>query len=229
MNRRYKAKRLLPGNMKGGAFSILIIGLAVSFAALLILLNAADFAVYAYKRNIISTALDYGVSAAIQEIDEVRSRAGLSEGFDANGNMSMDNIFIHEQRADQAFYDTFRQNSGISKGTMENHIMIAVANPITSGLNYIVKRKASRIEGNVNGPQKLQEILNNQINSFWNSGALEADRHVIYVNGNLKTNEFEKRPYYMVFIRDYQIDGLFRRRTATFVGFKGAKVQRQIN
>ena len=55
---------------------------------------------------------------------------------------------------------------------------------------------------------------------------MEKDGHTVYVNGNIRTNEFIKRPYYMVFIRNYPINGLFSKKTATFICFKGGKVDR---
>lgn len=212
---------------RGGAFGVVILGLAISIAALLVLVNAVDFALYSYKRGLISKAIDYGVSAAVQEIDVAASKEGLAEGFDENGNLSMDNIFLHETRADNAFFSTFKENAGLDRSEISTHTLIAIVNPLDAGMSYKIKFNAEKREGIVTEPSALEGILNANVSSFWNTADPEADKHVIYVNGNTKTTQFKKRPYYLVFIKDYEIDGLFRKRTATFVGFKGAKVERK--
>lgn len=215
------------GDNRGGAFGIVLVGLSVSIAALLVFVNMVDFALYSYRRNLISKALDNAVSAAVQEIDVERSSLGLAEGFDEQGNISLDNIVLNEERADNAFYSTFKHNTGLERADMEARTMTAVVAPVKEGLQYKLRSKAGEHEGGPVEPVKLEEVLNQRINILWPSTNPEADKHIIYVNGNPRTNEFKKRPYYLVFIRDYQIDGLFRRRTATFVGFKGAKVERK--
>lgn len=212
---------------KGGAFSIVIIGIAITVTALLMLVNSIDFAMYSHKRNIISRAVDYAVSAAVQEIDYERSGYGLARGFDGRGNISLNNTFLHEQRADNAFFSTFESNTGISRDYLKSSMVIAIVNPVDTGVDYIIKTNTGRYTGITEDPAMLEQLLNDRINEYWATEDPEADKHIIFVNGNPSVTGFKKRPYYIVFIRDYRIDGLFRRRTATFVGFKGAKVERK--
>jgi hypothetical protein len=48
----------------------------------------------------------------------------------------------------------------------------------------------------------------------------------VKVNGNLQANQIKKRPYFIVLIKDLEIDGIFTKRTTTFVSFAGSKVER---
>lgn len=102
-----------------------------------------------------------------------------------------------------------------------------MSGPQLQALIILLKKENDRHEGFVVSPDRLEEAINNAIDILWNTSNPQSDSHLIYVNGNLSTNEFKRTPYYLVFIKDYQIDGLFRKRTATFVGFAGAKLERR--
>lgn len=220
-------RRAVLKDCRGGAFGILLLGIVLSMAAILILVNSIDFALYSYKRNLISKAIDYGVSAAVQEIDAVKSEDGLSESFDEQGKILLDHIYIHEGRADNAFFNTFENNTGIGRLQIQSHILLTIANPTDTGLTCKIKWGTLVYEEILRTPAELEGVVNSRINEFWNPVDIEADKHLVYVNGNPKTNSFGKKPYYLVFIKEYPIQGLFRRRTATFVSFKGAKVDRR--
>jgi hypothetical protein len=105
--------------------------------------------------------------------------------------------------------------------------LIVTISPTITGLEYIFRKGQQRLAGSVATPGELEPVINNAIDQFWDGTIPGQDSHIIYVNGNIKTNQFKKTPYYMVFIKDYQINGLLRKRTATFVGFAGAKIERR--
>ena len=204
-------------------FSITIIVLI-----LLVFVSIADYALYSIKRNTISKGIDYAVCAAIQEIDNTDNESGLATGYDeTTGKLSVDNIILNEARADNAFYSTLQSNTGISRAAVESDVLLVLANPTDTALDYIIKKDVEREEGSVSSPDNLENVINTKINEYWDASGPSSDRQIIYVNGNLRTNQFKKVPYYIVFIKDYEIDGLFSKRTATFVGFAGAKIERK--
>ena len=212
----------------GGGMAIMLLSTTIIILILLVFVNIADYALYSIKRNTISKGIDYAVCAAIQEIDNTESKSGLATGYDeTTGKLSVDNIILNEVSADNAFYSTLQSNTGIDRDTVQNNVLTVIANPTDTVLEYIIKTGMDRTEGNVSSPVSLESVINNKINEYWNTSDPFNDNQIIYVNGNLKTNQFKKVPYYIVFIKNYEIDGLFRKRTATFVGFSGAKIERK--
>lgn len=215
-------------SIKGGGLAITFVSIAVILLVLLIFINAADYALYSHKRSNISKGIDYAVCAAIQEVDCLESESGLAAGYDeTTGRVLITDIALNEARADNAFFSTFEANTGISGERIRESILITIVCPTDTGINYIIKKGTQRAEGSAESPQQLESIINNRINEYWNLSDPLSDRHIIFVNGNMNTNEFKAAPYYIVFMKDYQIDGLFRKRTATFVGFAGAKIERR--
>ena len=213
---------------RGGGLAIMFISITIMVLILLVFVNIADYALYSIKRNTISKGIDYAVCAAIQEIDNTESESGLATGYDeTTGKLSVDNIVINEARADSAFYSTLQSNTGITRAIVESSVLVVLANPTNTTLEYIIKKGTEREEGSVPSPASLETAINNKINEYWDAPAPSSDRQIIYVNGNVKTNQFKKVPYYIVFIKDYEIDGLFRKRAATFIGFAGAKIERR--
>lgn len=208
--------------------AVTFLSLMVMLLILIVIVNIADYALYSFKRNMIGKAINYSVCAAVQEIDRTRSEEGLSQGYDeATGNILLDDIYIDEASADNAFYSTLQLNTGILRDTVEEKVLVIIVNPTSLALEYIVKKDTARIEGSVTDTAQIEGIINAAISKYCNTSDTENDLQKIYVNGNPETNEFKKRPYYMVFIKNYEIDGLFRKRTATYVGFAGAKVERK--
>lgn len=213
---------------RGSGQAIIYVSLAIILLVLLIFVNAADYALYSHKRSNISKGIDYAVCAAIQEIDLSESESGLAYGYnEATGQVLSSDITLNEVRSDNAFFSTFEANTGISGESVKDSVLIAMVNPTEAGINYIIKKGMHRVEGSAASPEDLESIINARINVYWDQFDSFSDRHIIFVNGNLKTNNFKKTPYYIVFVKDYQIDGLFRKRTATFVGFAGAKIERR--
>lgn len=206
---------------------VIVMGISVILALVIVFASIADYALYSTRRNLIARGIDYAVCAAIQEIDMPASTEGLSEGFDPQtGKVLSDNIMLNESTADSAFFETLEANTGIKRSDIAMDTLIARICPSDTGINYIIWKDSQRIEGFATSPDKLEETINNAINVFWDISIPESDRHTIFVNGNPSTNEFKKVPYFLVFIKDHQINGLFRKRTATFVGFAGAKLER---
>lgn len=207
---------------------IILLGITVMLLILLVFVNIADYALYSTKRNMISKGIDYGVCAAIQEVGGLESEIGLAAGFDeATGKAMTDNIVLNETNADNAFYTTLQSNTGIPRERIKGNTLTVIVNPTDSALDYIIKKDTQRFEGSVSSPSGLEAVINNAINQCWDNTDPLNDRQVIYVNRNLKTNQFKKSPYYIVFIKNYEIDGLFKKRTATFVDFAGAKIERK--
>lgn len=218
-------------NYKGGAFGTILLTIAIILLVFFIFINAVDYALFTFKRNIIGRGIDYSVSAAVQEIDEEVSAEGLSEGCDeATGIVSVDNISLDEEAADNAFYGTLLANTGIQRASIEGHMLVVTTSASSGYLYYNVRAGGPGSSGelsetgSLSNPGELEGKINNAIDGFW--GSIGPDSHIIYVNGNPDTNEFKFRPYYIVIIKNYQIDSLFRKREATFVAFKGAKIER---
>lgn len=208
---------------------MIVTGIAVISALIIMFVSIADYALYSTRRNLIARGIDYAVCAAIQEIDVPESTEGLSEGFDLQtGKVLTDNIMLNENTADSAFFETLEANTGIIRSDIAMDTLIAYICPSDTGINYTIKKDSQRVEGFATSPDKLEAAINNTINVFWDTSISESDSHTIYVNGNPSTNEFKKVPYFLVFIKNHQINGLFRKRTATFVGFAGAKLERTV-
>lgn len=216
---------------KGSALGSTLLGLTVTIIILYMFLNIADHALYSYKRVMIAKGIDYAVGAAIQEIDVAASAEGLAGTFDEEtGMLTMDNIVLNEVIADNAFYSTLKSNTGIERNIISDKVMIVIVNPYKddtgTGVRYIIKKGSARATGSITDPSGLEEVINNYINTWWPTSDPLSDKHIIYVNSNSKANEFERKPYYLVFVKDYEIDGLYKNRKATFVGFKGAGIDR---
>lgn len=206
----------------GGALSVLMTGLTGLIVLVIVFLSIIDLSVYSYKKRLIASAIDYAVSAAVQEIDVERSKTGLSRAFFNDGQVNMTGIFLDEGKADKAFSSTIMKNVGIDIEGINGKMIRVIASPVGDGAYYSIKDKNSLVTGNSESMEKIEDILNARMESLGHG----EDSHTVYVNGNSATNSFEKRPYYMVFIRDYQIDGLFSNRKATFICFKSARVYR---
>lgn len=207
---------------------VVLIGISVTLVLILVFVNIADYALYSNKRNLIARGIDHSVCSAIQEVDLNLSRIGLSEGFDPEtGRILINDIHLNEESAENAFFETLKANTGVERNNIESNTLIVYVWPSTGGINYLIKKESERQEGFVSSPDRLEVAINNSIGLLWDTNNTDTDSHVIYVNDNPATNRFKEVPYFLVFIKNYEIDGLFRRRTATFVGFAGAKISRQ--
>ena len=207
---------------------VILTGISIVLVLVLTFVNISDYALYSNKRNLIARAVDYSVCAAIQEVDLSLSKVGLSEGFDSEtGKVLINDIHLDEQSSENAFFETLLTNTGEKRNDIKENTLIVYIHPSTGGINYLIKKESERHEGFVTSPDRLEAAINNAIDALLDTNNTQSDSHVIYVNGNPSTNEFKEAPYFLVFIKNHEIDGLFRRRSATFVGFAGAKISRQ--
>lgn len=207
---------------------VVLIGISVILVLVIVFVNIADYALYSSKRNLIARGIDHSVCAAIQEIDIPSSIDGLSKGYDPDtGKILVNDIHLNEQYAENAFFGTLFANAGVKRNDIVSNTLIAYVWPSSGGINYLIKKGIEKQEGFVSSPDKLEAVINNAIGILWDTSNSESDKHTIYVNGNPSTNEFKKVPCFLVFIKNHQINGLFRKRTATFIGFAGAKLERK--
>lgn len=206
----------------GGAMSVIVVGLTGFFIVTLTFLFAADISIYSYKKRVIASTIDYAVCAAVQEIDTEKSKAGLARAFSGDGKVSMTGIYFDEAKADKAFSSTIAGNLNVDVNSIKDKMVRVMATPETAGIYYSIKYKGINDKGYVDNIELIENIINDRMSSL----GTVVDSAKVYVNGNAASNSFEKRPYYMVFIRDYQIDGLISHRKATFICFKAAKIYR---
>ena len=188
-------------------------------------LNIADYASYSRSRVVMSRAIDTAVSAASQEIDVTKSKTGLGDGFATNGVISVNTVYLDEVASDNMFYTMMTENCGLTRAQLSDKVLRVLITPTDAGIEYIVSKGASRATGTIANMSELEDVVNARILEFYSNADL-VDKDVVYVNGNLKTNNFKRRPYYMVMIKDLQINGIRDVRTSTFVSFAGAKIER---
>lgn len=211
---------------KGGAMGIILLNLFILLTVFFVFIYASDYALFSYKRNIVGKGIDYGVCAAIQEID-VNESVGLSNEMMSQGCENIEDININEVKADSVFFSTFELNTGVKKEVICNNLLSVIVNPKQLAIDYIIKKGSFRSCGSVFNPSELEQVINAKITEYFDDNYDGYDTHVIYVNGNSNTNDFKKRPYYMVFIKNYQINGLFNKRSVTFIGFSASKIERK--
>lgn len=214
-------KRITKNNY-GGAMSVIIMGLTGFFIVTLVFIFVADLSVYSYKKRVIGSAIDYAVCAAVQEIDTEKSKAGLARAFSSDGKVSMTGVYFNEAMADKAFKSTVTGNISIDIGSMEDKTVRIMVTPESDSVYYSIKYRNGTETGHAANMEQIESILNDRMGAL----GIGVDTEKVYINGNAASNPFEKRPYYMVFIRNYQIDGLISHRKATFICFKAAKIYR---
>ena len=193
----------LIASQKGSGTTVVFLGLSSILLVMLVFISIADYALYSTKRNMISRGIDYAVCAAIQEIDSIESVDGLATGFDEiTGKPLVEGIVLNEARSNNAFFSTLQANTGIMREAISGNALIVTVSPNMAGLEYILRKGQQRLEGSVVSPIHLEPVINTAIEQFWEGTNPEQDSHIIYVNGNLRTNQFKKVPYYIVFIKD---------------------------
>ena len=214
-------------NSERGSASIIVLGIISFMVLITIFLGIVDYSLYSEKRDIIRKSIDNSVTAAIQEIDTNTSKEGLSKAYDANtGEIQLKSIYLNETRANNAFYSTFKANTNIERSTIENNALIVIINPQQTNLQYIMQSSNGKVTGTVSSPEQIETVVNNKLN-LDSAATGKSDKHIIYVNGNVKTVEFKERPYYLVIVRNLPVKGLFRNKNTTFIAFKGANVERK--
>jgi len=200
--------------------------IAVICIFLLIFLCVADYALFSYKCALIKRALDFAVDAAAMEVTtSPMDVPGISTEMrdETQKTPSYTNVRIDSGKSQTAFWNTFESNTGILRGAAEENAMIVTTCCTNTGIEYSFKKGASAISGNVDKPEDMESAINSAIASLFPN---PVDKQVIKVNGNIKTTQFKERPMFMVFLKNWQINGLFTKREATFIAFKGAKLER---
>lgn len=211
-------------NNKGGGFGAIFMGLASILVCFTVFMNMVDYSLYTYKRNAVSRAMDYAVTAAVQQIDRDTSSEGIAEGFtEDTGEKLLDDIEINLDMAVNTFYSVFYKNLTIDNVDINNNLMLCATSVKDGRLKYSVKAGEILIkEGFLETPMLVENMMNDAVNQYWPS--VGNDR--IYVNGNSKTNEIEKGTYLFAFIRDLKIKGLYSKRQISLSSFAGAKIER---
>ncbi len=225
-NLSFRFKLLISSN-KGG-IDILFISMIFVILLFMISILSADYALYSYKTKIIAKSIDNAVLGAIQEIDYSDRSKGFNNEFINEGYTDY-KIKFNIESADDVFWNLFESNCGLKKENVEKYLIRAVIEPIREPmLQYVISFHGKEdATGTFTDPNYIETITNYEISSLLNEGYEGKRNDVIYVNSNPKTNKFERRPYYLVFIRDIQINGLILKRYATFVGLAASKVTRK--
>jgi Flp pilus assembly protein TadG len=213
-------------NEAGSGMGTLFTGLAVILMISAIFLNLADYSIYTYKRNEISKALDYAVTAASQQIDTSRSIDGISNGFsDATGTKLLDNVQINIDEAAKTFLTVFYNNFKVSDFNINNNLLLCTTVSDNGKLKFTIKvENRPLVQGELNDSLQLEGKINKVLLECWpDSGAGE-----IYVDGNPKTNNFEKGTYILAVLKDLEVKGLFSDRKISLTSFAGAKLIRHV-
>ncbi len=205
---------------------MLFIGLAVTFLVLFVFVNVADYAVYTYKRNTISKAMDYAVTAAVQDIDREKSLEGLAKGFDENtGKRLSDGVEIDIHSAERTFLSVFDFNCNREQTDIRDNLLICATSASGEEVNYKIKTPGGEIvDGTVNEPYLMEDRINNAAEVCWADSDVSKDK--ISINVNPKTNMIERGTYVFAYIKGIKITGIFTERKLTLSCFGGAKVDR---
>lgn len=226
-NKKSYAKLIKNGlkNQKGGGLGGLLTGLAVIFVVFIILINIADYSLFTYKRNSASKAMDYAVTAAVQQISKSRSTmTGLANGFnEETGEKLQEGIEIDVDAALKAFRSIFEKN--YKEGTeLDKNLLICTTTLHNNRLKYIIKKASeTAITGELQDPAELEDKINQVIKQYWGS---EINTGQVYINGNPKTNVVEKGTYFFAYISDIEIKALYSKRKTSLSCFAGARIQR---
>lgn len=208
----------------GGGLGILFIGISIMVLVLVIFLNIADYSIYTYKRNEITKALDYAVTAAVQQLKVSENLVGLSSGFsDDSGKKLLENVEINIDKAEITFTDILSRNINISEPS-ENHKLLLCSTYMDKGrVKYTIKATGYPTEhGEAERPQDMETKINDALEAFWP----DSQKTSIYVNGNPYTNMLEKGTYLFAVLKDIEITGIFSKRKISLSSFAGAKLER---
>lgn len=208
----------------GGGLGVLFTGMAVLFLTLVVLVNIADYSIFTYKRNAISRAMDYGVTAAVQQIDKSRSIDGISKGFaEETGKKLLDGVEINIDAANSAFLTIFNKNYNTGIGDIDNKLLVCATASQDGRLNYIIRSDPKPVlQAELDEPSMLEDTINQAVTQYWP----EADASKVYINGNPKTNMLEDGTYFFALIKDVEITGLYSTRKITLTSFAGARLER---
>ncbi len=203
----------------------LFIGLSALVAVLIVFVNIADYSIYTYKRNELSGAMDYAVTAASQQISYINSMEGVSDGFSPDtGQKLLENVKIDMGTAETAFLEVFKKNySAPDKDITDNLLLCSTYTDSAGRIHYDIKAGQNlAFSGTVEDTLLLEDRVNNALKAYWPENTTAS----IYVNGNSKTNQLEKGTYLLAVINDIEISGVLSKRKISLSSFTGAKVER---
>jgi hypothetical protein len=210
----------------GGGVGIIFIGLAAILLAFVVFINIVDYSLYTYKRNAISRAMDYGITAAVQQIDKNQSTVGVANGFtEDTGEKRLEDIEINVDTANNTFLNVFYANYKLDGLSIHDNLLICATSSHNERLRYSIKAKTELIfEGDLDNCMMVEDRINQAIEQFWPS----SNENKVYVNGNPKTNIIENGTYLFAYINDIKITGLYSQRQINLSSFAGAKLERFI-
>lgn len=219
-------KRIM-GNRAGSGLGAVLACAALMVVVFLVFITAVDYGLYSMKYKILGRGIDYAACSAVMEIDIARSREGLSDGYyEQSGAIAVDGIYIDGEKANNIFFATLSANTGIKESELRKHILTVVVSPLNDALECTFYKEEYSEKVTVDRPEMIEQAVNSMLCRLYPDEGPGADRKIIFVNGNVKTNEFKKRPYFIAFTRGYDINGLFRNRKADFACFADARVER---
>jgi hypothetical protein len=210
----------------GGGLGTIFIGLAAILLAFVIFINIADYSLFTYRRNAISKAMDYAVTAAVQQINKNESVIGLANGFtQETGERRLEGVKLDIDMAIRTFLTVFYKNYNLDNIRIDNNLLVCATSIQDEKLRYTIKTKSTVIfEGDVENSALIEEKINHAITKYWPNSE---DNSEIYLNGNPKTNMLENGIYLLAFIKDFRIKGLYSKRDISLSSFAGAKLERQ--
>ncbi len=211
-------------NEEGGGLGILFIGLSIILLLLIIFINMADYTLYTYKRNAVSKAMDYAVTAASQQIKINENIDGISKGFsDVSGKKLLEGVEINMEKASTTINEMFYRNVGYSTINIDNNLLLCSTSLENDSLKYTIMINGSLLEfGELEEPSDLESVINGALSRFWP----DSGKTCIYINGNPKTNMVGKGTYLFAVINDIEIKGLISKRKISLSSFAGAKLER---
>lgn len=225
--KKYTVKRVAIAfrSESGGGVGIIFIGLSVILLAFVVFINIVDYSIFTYKRNAISKAMDYAVTAAVQQINKNQSIVGVANGFtEDTGKKLLEGVEIDVDMANRTFLDVFYANYKLDNLSINNSLLICVTSSRNEKLRYAIMANAELIiEGDLDNPLLVEERINQAIDQIWTSSE---DDNQVYINQNPKTNMIENGTYLFAFINDIKITGLFSQRQLNLSSFAGAKLER---
>ncbi len=211
-------------NARGGGLGTIFIGLAAILLAFIIFINIADYLLFTYKRNAISKAMDYSVTAAVQQINKTESIVGLANGFaEETGERALEEIEIDIDMAIRTFLTVFYSNYEVDNHNIDNSLLVCTTSIKDGKLNYTIKANSSVYQGTLENSALIEEKINQAIVQCW---ANTEEKSQVYINGNPKTNMLENGTYLFAFINAFEIKGLYSQRKISLSSFAGAKLER---
>jgi len=209
----------------GGGFGTIFIGLAIILLAFVVLINIADYSLFTYKRNAISKAMDYAITAAVQQINKNQSRVGVANGFtEGTGETMLEGVEIDIDTAISTFLFVFYANYKPNNFSIENNLLVCSTSTLDGKLSYTIKANSEqKFDGNLDDSALIEEKINQAIVQYWPNAE---DNSQVYISGNPKTNMIENGTYLFAFIKDIKIMGLYSQRNISLSSFAGAKLER---